>query len=107
MGKQRSSNWKSTVKNLCFLFSCLTLLFATQNYSLGLTATLFSPPHLRGCNESPDRYSVAPVAKCCWEKVEEVEDGKKSKMDANYQELKPTRLWEGSSTEGSVLVLQH
>lgn len=36
-----------------------------------------------------------------------MEDGKKSKMDENYQELKPMGLWEGSSRQGSVLVLQH
>lgn len=36
-----------------------------------------------------------------------MEDGKKSKMDEIDQKLKPMGLWEGSSRQGSVLVLQH
>lgn len=36
-----------------------------------------------------------------------MEDGKKSKMDENYRELKLIGLWEGSSGQGSVLVLQY
>lgn len=36
-----------------------------------------------------------------------MEDGKKSKMDENYQELKLMGLWEGSSRQDSVLVLQY
>lgn len=36
-----------------------------------------------------------------------MEDGKKSKMDENYQEFKLMGLWEGSSRQGSVLVLQY
>lgn len=36
-----------------------------------------------------------------------MEDGKKSKMDENYQELKLMGLWEDSSRQGSALVLQY
>lgn len=36
-----------------------------------------------------------------------MEDGKKSKMDENYQELKLRGPWEGSSRQGSVLVLHY
>lgn len=36
-----------------------------------------------------------------------MEDGKKSKMDEIDQKLKPMGLLEGSSRQGSVLVLQH